>query len=784
MTESKSEIIPGHEEPNMQEVRKILLTLGKSESLWATHLSQAMARVLDTANQNINADAVSIWQFTGQGEQLVCVARHERLTGKAAVSGSLSASDYPTYFATLNSERVLAADDALTDPRTVELVDPLKPNKLRAMLDATIRRAGKVAGVLCCEQRDGPRAWTEAQIEMAVGMADLTGQLIVLSELRRRDQLQSLLLSLAPELGQNHTERELAELALKKLVQLFPRIWAAFYQPDPDPAFLQMIAHHAPGAPSDYVDALRRMPLSTSVMGIAVKEQRIVAIRTSDLQGLNQGSKTLALGVNCSIGIPLMHDTQLIGGLIVAIRNDDIIGDDELSAFSLASTTFAVALANARNVEKLRHRALHDSLTGLPNQDKLQTDIQNTQEPGTGRPNLTMLLLGIKDFKQVNDTLGRSSGDRILVTMAERIAQFAQLKEGAAYRLNGDEFAVLLRNTLSESDSCALAVALQQAVGEPIEISGLTLIPRARIGIASLPADGRNGYELLQSADIARGWATTDATGISVYNLARDTSGPRSLELMADLRKALTTDQLSLHLQPKISIRERRLVACEALLRWAHPVYGLVPPASFISVAEKGELMSPLTLWVAKRALQHARELRQAGLNINIAINVSAHNMVDAEFPRQLQALLVESDMTADAITLEITETVLMSDPDRAAKVIAELAAIGLALDIDDFGTGYSSLSYLRRLPLKSLKIDRAFVMELTANAQDVHIVQSTVGLAHGLGLVVIAEGVEDEATLDLLGDLGCDMAQGYTISKPLPVAEFIRWAHGWGSGR
>jgi EAL domain-containing protein (putative c-di-GMP-specific phosphodiesterase class I) len=246
---------------------------------------------------------------------------------------------------------------------------------------------------------------------------------------------------------------------------------------------------------------------------------------------------------------------------------------------------------------------------------------------------------------------------------------------------------------------------------------------------------------------------------------------------MADLRQAIKSDALDLHLQPKVSLVDGRLVGCEALLRWIHPQHGYIPPTNFIAVAEKGELMGQLTLWVARRALRHARELRRSGLNIPIAINVSGHNMVDADFPSQLQALVADSGLEPDAIHLEITETVLMSDPERAATVIGELAAMGFALDIDDFGTGYSSLSYLRRLPLKSLKIDRTFVMELNANAQDVHIVRSTVGLAHGLGLSVIAEGVEDAHTLELLGKLGCDMAQGFGIGKPMPMDEFLPWA-------
>jgi EAL domain-containing protein (putative c-di-GMP-specific phosphodiesterase class I) len=254
--------------------------------------------------------------------------------------------------------------------------------------------------------------------------------------------------------------------------------------------------------------------------------------------------------------------------------------------------------------------------------------------------------------------------------------------------------------------------------------------------------------------------------------------------MISELRRALGTEQLSLHFQPKVRVADGRLAGCEALLRWEHPRYGRVPPSVFIGVAEKGELMSLLTHEVLKQALAQSHAMRAAGLFTSVAVNVSGHNMVDAAFPETVRTLLAQSGLPPEALTLEITETVLMSDPERAAAVIGDLARQGLALDIDDFGTGYSSLAYLRRLPLRSLKIDRAFVRELTANAQDVHIVRSTVGLAHGLGLSVIAEGVEDSSTLELLGTLGCDMAQGFGICRPVPLPELLAWARARGELR
>lgn len=764
---------------SQEQVRKLLLDVARDEALWSAPLLQALDRLLSIAMAGTGSDFATVWLMSAAGDRMDCIARRDRDSGAvlpSQVAGVLSASQYPSYFVALNSGRVLDASDALTDPRTRDLVQQyLIPLQITGLIDATIRRAGKVAGVLCCESKTPCQQWTEAQIELEVGLADLAGQLIVISDLHRRDKLQRLLLSVGPELGENHTELELAELALSKMAELFPDTWSAFYVADEDPRFLSMFANLSPGASPAFVQARKRVPVLGSVIGQAAREHRIVVVRGEEFRQMYRDIDVGAM--QGSIGVPLFHDHKFIGAMAIGLLREDAVTQEDLASLDIASSTFAVAFANARNVEQLRHRALHDALTGLPNRDKLHQDIEAHNTGTHAAEALTLMLVGTKDFKQVNDTLGRGNGDRLLKITAERVAAYAKRKRGVAYRLAGDEFAVLMAQCSVQSDAAGLALELQATVSEPFEVAGLSLILRSRVGIAHLPEHGRDGHEVLRAADVALGWAGGDLSAISFYDLARDASGPRSLEVMADLRQAIKADTLALHLQPKISIADGRLVGCEALLRWVHPLRGYIPPTHFIAVAEKGELMGQLTLWVARRALQHAQELRNHGLNIPIAINVSGHNMVDADFPGQLQALIVESGLESSAIHLEITETVLMSDPERAAAVIAELADLGFALDIDDFGTGYSSLSYLRRLPLKSLKIDRAFVMELTANAQDVHIVQSTVGLAHGLGLSVIAEGVEDAKTLDVLGKLGCDMAQGFGIGKPMPLDEFLRWS-------
>jgi diguanylate cyclase (GGDEF)-like protein len=769
-------------ERRMSDVRQQLLALGKDESLWTGHFAAALSRLLEVAERGIGADVVSIWQFTDRGQQLVCLARRERHKGPEPSGDVLAADACPAYFEALANERVLAAANAITDPRTAELRDSyLIPAGFSALLDATIRRAGRVAGVLCCEHREVQTGWDEAQTELAVGLADLAAQLMVLTELRRRDQLQGLLLSMAPELRQNHTPQEFAALAVAKLAHVFPGAWTAFYQTGPDEDHAELLALYAPGAPPGFKEKLHRLPLDNTVVGLALRECRMVAVGGTSAQHMHLWHESRSAGLKTLLGIPLIHEQSLVGVMVMALRLHYVFTDDDLASFELASSPLAVAMANARNVEALRHRALHDALTGLPNRDKLQQDIEHLCAPTAEVQALTLLLLDVRDFRQINDTLGRGSGDQLLQAVAGRLQSGPAAAGGQAYRLTSSEFALLLPQRVPAAELQERALALQALLAQPFTVSGLTLILRLRIGTATMASDDCGGHELLRAADVALGWADAEPSGVCAYDRVRDNSGPRRLEMISELRRALGTEQLSLHFQPKVRVADGRLAGCEALLRWEHPRYGRVPPSVFIGVAEKGELMSLLTHEVLKQALAQSHAMRAAGLFTSVAVNVSGHNMVDAAFPETVRTLLAQSGLPPEALTLEITETVLMSDPERAAAVIGDLARQGLALDIDDFGTGYSSLAYLRRLPLRSLKIDRAFVRELTANAQDVHIVRSTVGLAHGLGLSVIAEGVEDSSTLELLGTLGCDMAQGFGICRPVPLPELLAWARARG---
>jgi EAL domain-containing protein (putative c-di-GMP-specific phosphodiesterase class I) len=296
------------------------------------------------------------------------------------------------------------------------------------------------------------------------------------------------------------------------------------------------------------------------------------------------------------------------------------------------------------------------------------------------------------------------------------------------------------------------------------------------IGASLFPSHGRDSHELLRCADIAMYSAKRQREHFQLYDSSIDDRNPKRLEMLSALRAGLENDQLFLVYQPRIEIATEKVVACEALLRWEHPSFGWVPPDEFIPLAEVTDVIHILTPWVIRKALTQVSAWREQGLDTRVSVNVSGRNLIDVDFPKQVEALLAEFGLVAQCLEFEITETALVSDPARALKVLRAFSSLGIGIAIDDFGTGYSSLDYLKRLPLTFLKIDRTFIGDMLAQSRDAAIVQSTIGLAHSLGLRVVAEGAEDGATCERLRELGCEEVQGYYYSRPLPPDEFRHW--------
>lgn len=425
----------------------------------------------------------------------------------------------------------------------------------------------------------------------------------------------------------------------------------------------------------------------------------------------------------------------------------------------------------------LEHHATHDSLTDLPNRYLLYADMERAFGSTMRRGKLlALLLMDLDRFKEINDTLGHQSGDRLLKLMGPRLREQLSGRDTVA-RLGGDEFAIVLGGLDAPQDAIRAARRLLDGVKQPFDLSGIKLQVDASVGIAFYPTHGRDASTLMRCADIAMYQAKKGAEGYAVYDPDIDQHSPQRLALLAEAGQAIKENQLVLHYQPKINVKERRMTGMEALVRWRHPQHGLIPPSQFIPLVEVSDLIRDLTLWVIDHALAQYRRWREAGLEVpKIAVNISARNLLDGDLPGRIEALLQTHGVPSGCLDVEITESAIIADPARALEVLTRLNAIGVTLSIDDFGTGYSSLSYLRRLPVQSLKIDISFVSHMLENEEDAVIVHSTIGLAHNLGLNVIAEGVEDQDTLDMLEILDCNEAQGYFISRPIDTGEMTQW--------
>ncbi|HUA46419.1 MAG TPA: EAL domain-containing protein, partial [Solirubrobacteraceae bacterium] len=418
--------------------------------------------------------------------------------------------------------------------------------------------------------------------------------------------------------------------------------------------------------------------------------------------------------------------------------------------------------------------------TGLANRERFRARLDETIATArTTAQAFAVMLLDLDRFKEVNDTLGHHYGDELLRDLGPRLAE-AIGPEGLVARLGGDEFAVLPSEWTSDTDELeAIAERLIMCVQQPVVVDEMTLEVGVSIGVARFPRDGEDPHSLLRSADVAMYAAKEAHAGCKVYAAALDRHSVRRLSVLSEFRRALDSDEIVVFYQPIMHMDGDRVHGAEALVRWQHPELGLLPPSDFIPIVEQTGLIGPLTKHVLERAVAECRQWRQRGRELTVSVNLSVRNLLDPEVPALIGHLLALYGLAPEALQLEITESMLMSDPDRSLVTLTRLAQLGVGLSVDDYGTGYSSLANLRRLPIDELKIDRSFVSPMLSDESDLIIVRSTINLGHDLGLKVVAEGVEDEATLNRLAGLGCDFAQGYHFSKPLAPEAFTNWMGG-----
>ena len=489
-------------------------------------------------------------------------------------------------------------------------------------------------------------------------------------------------------------------------------------------------------------------------------------------------------GYAACAAFPLVVHDRVIGVLAIYAGETDAFDAQEFNLLieMAEDLAFGIGVLRTRAAhdaahETIRRMAHFDRLTGLPNHAYLEDLLQRRITAAPDRP-LALLLLDIDRLNEINAALGFDQGDLIIRNVGMRLADHCRGDEVVA-RMRGDEFAVLLPG----GDGAHAIRATRELIGvlaPPFEVGDIHLDITATVGIALYPQHGADAVRLVRHADLAMHQGKEAGTHYAVYAPSPDEESPRRLALASELRQAIDNGELVLYHQPKVDLGSRRVCGAEALVRWRHPREGLIPPDSFIPLAEHTGLIKPMTDWVLEAALRQLSIWREAGLHLPIAVNLSVRNLRDPDLIDRIAGLLRAWSVDPQKLEVEITESAMMDDPKRALKALARLRDLGIRLFIDDFGTGHSSLAYLKRLPVDAVKIDKSFVNDMLVNSASEAIVHSTITLAHDIGLEVVAEGIEDPAVWDRLVALGCDMGQGYFISKPLESQDFERWLAVW----
>ena len=495
-------------------------------------------------------------------------------------------------------------------------------------------------------------------------------------------------------------------------------------------------------------------------------------------------NELVSMGHKDVLIVPLHQEGREVGTMMVADRQGDVARFDEndLRLFETLVNHASVALDRTRLIERLEHDALHDALTGLPNRVSFDYSVRDAIASRAPGRKLAVMLMDLDRFKEINDTLGHHHGDRLLQEIGARLMRSLG-GEVTMARLGGDEFAIMLSDLTDGEEALDAAGTILQLVRSPFPIGELTLDVGASIGIALCPEDGEDAATLLQRADVAM-YGAKETDGLELYSRERDHYSPRKLALVGQLRHAIDSDELEVYYQAKADLETNRIVGVEALIRWPSPDGGFTPPDEFIPLAEHTGLIRPLSRYVLRKAIVQRGIWSYMGREMKLSVNLSVRDLLDPELGSFMEALLHENGLEPSTLMLEITESSIMNDPTKTIEVLEGFHAMGIGISVDDFGTGYSSLTYLKQLPVSEVKIDKSFVTNVTGDANDIAIVRSVADLGRHLGLSIVAEGVEDQIAWDTVRGLGCTLAQGYHLTRPLPADEFETWLAHYSPGQ
>jgi diguanylate cyclase (GGDEF)-like protein len=517
--------------------------------------------------------------------------------------------------------------------------------------------------------------------------------------------------------------------------------------------------------------------------GMAIHPGDLPAIGAAGLTLLTLNELLALVVTSLAMGIPVavrarreLPTLLVIDGILVGFAPVVVVAAHfSLATLPLLALPFAAVVYSARQAELREQESTHDALTGLANRTLFHARVEQALEraPHTGQ-RVGVLALDLDNFKDFNETLGHREADGLLVGVAERL-RAAVGPDDIVARLGSDDFGVLVVGTEGEGHLRQLAACVRSQLDDAFVIAGLRLGVSASAGIA-WAEDALDAQTLLRRADVAMHRAKVQRTGVDAYDPAIDPYSPERLVLAGELREGISRGELVLHYQPKLSVGSGEVVGVEALVRWRHPERGLIPPDEFIELAERTDVIGALTMNVLRMALGQVASWRRVGIRLPVAVNLPAQMLLDRDLPGDVSSLLARFGLSADNLVLEITEGSLIHDPHRSAQILDTLSGMGVRIAIDDFGTGYSSLAWLKRFPVDEIKVDRSFVTDLVTDESDAAIVRSTIELGRSLGVLVVAEGVETVEVLEQLAAYGCDVAQGFLISRPVPAAQLVTW--------
>ncbi|WP_028693464.1 putative bifunctional diguanylate cyclase/phosphodiesterase [Pseudomonas cremoricolorata] len=706
----------------------LILRLARQRYSAGNSLLEAAELITRTACEIYKVDSASIWHLNEQRLEPISAWRHA--DAEHRLLDVIDASGFPDYLEALHTSRAIDAHNASHDPRTRDLAESLYPDN-NAMLDASIRVDGQVVGVLCLEQTE-PRTWQADEIAFAGELADQFAQ--VVTNHKRRTAASAL------HLFQRAVEQSASAFLLVNREGVVEYVNPSFT------AITQYSTDEVQGHPLGELPALENLSeilfASPSSLDIGNSWQGEFKSRRKNLEPYwGQLSISKVYGDNREL-------THYIGIY------------EDITESKLAQ----------QRIERL---AYTDNLTGLGNRAAFIRSLDQRLGADDASP-ICLLLVDIDNFKRINDSLGHSTGDKLLMSLARRLRN--SLSSGSSLaRLASNEFAVLLDDTSVEAGQ-SVTQQLLLTLEKPMFVDNQLINVTASGGLACAPLHGSDPQTLMRNAGLALHKAKANGKHqAQVFTEVLNAEASYKLFVENNLRRALTQNELEVFYQPKLCLRSGRLLGLEALLRWNHPERGMIRPDQFISVAEETGLIIPIGKWVVRESCRMIRQLQQAGLgSLHVAINLSPKQFSDPELVSSIAAILEQEALPAQLLELELTEGLLLEATESTRRQLAELKQLGLTLAMDDFGTGYSSLSYLKKFPIDIIKIDRSFINEIPDNQDDMEITSAVVAMAHNLKLKVVAEGIETAAQLAFLRRHRCDVGQGYLFDRPIPGRELV----------